>query len=170
VVEHYLDEVGSLPAYLQAERVIQAGSVFEELTFLSVLMRLPGQNSVVYVGAPQAFYKRDAAEEIVFSALSGQPIDGPVRFLGTYQGDVFIGRADKAVFEESTHRLRLDQVEIVFQGLRQRTAFVAISEDRMIPIGKLERMPDAPALTAALGALPNPLVLPPIRKKGQTLK
>ncbi len=163
VVVHMWDEAGGLPAYMQAERVTQEGSVFEELTFLTVLMRLPGQGGVVYVSAPCALYKRDAAEEIVLSALPDKPIDGPVRFLGTYQGDVIIGRAEKAVFEEKTHRMRLDNVEIVFQGLRQRTAFVKMGEDRIIPIGKLERLPDAPALTAAMGALPKPLVLPPLR-------
>jgi hypothetical protein len=170
VVVHWWDEQGGLPAYMQAEQVKQQGSIFEELEFITVLMRLPGQGGVVYVSAPCAHYQRNAAEEVVLSALKDQPIDGPVRFLGTHDGDVFIGRADRAVFEESTHRMRLDQVEIIFQGLRERTAFVAISEQRDIPYGKLERMNDAPALTAALGALPSPLLLPPIRIAGEKPK
>jgi hypothetical protein len=170
VVVHWWDEQGGLPAYLQAERVKQQGSVFEELEFITVLMRLPGQGGVVYVSAPRAHYQRDAAEEVVLSALKDQPVDGPVRFLGLYQGDVFVGRADKAVFEETTHRMRLDNVEIIYQGLRERTAFVAISEEKNIPYGKLERMSDAPALTAALGALPMPLVLPPVRLAGEKPK
>jgi hypothetical protein len=167
VVVHWWDEQGGLPAYLQAERVMQKGSKFEELEFITVLMRLPGRGGVVYVSAPRAHYQRDAKEEVVLSALKDQPVDGPVRFLGTFDGDVFIGRADRAVFEETTRRMRLENVEMVYQGLRERTTYVEIGEEREIPYGKLERMSNAPALTAALGALPSPLVLPPVRIAGE---
>jgi hypothetical protein len=167
VVVHWWDEGGGLPAYLQADRVVQEGAVFESLEFRTVLMRLPGADGVVYVTAPRAIYQKGAAEEVQLDALPDQPVDGPVRFIGQWNGEVFMGRANRAVFEEKTHRMRLDQVEIAIQGLRQRAAWAAVTQDRMLPVGRLDRMPDASALTAALAALPAPLVLPPIRPPGR---
>jgi hypothetical protein len=55
-------------------------------------------------------------------------------------------------------------VEIAARGLHQRTAWAAITQSQSVPFGELVRLPDAPALTAALAALPSPLVLPPMRQ------
>lgn len=165
VVVHWWDEkkVGP-PAYLQAEKVAQGDAEFGRLEFSAVMMRLPGEDGAVYVTAPLAVYDRGATEEITLGADPQRPVDGPVRFMGLWNGDFFIGRAAKGIFEEKSHRMRLEQVEIVARGVRQRTAWAAITQNQTVPFGELVRLPDAPALTAALAALPSPLVLPPIRQ------
>ncbi len=166
VVMHWWDEKRpGPPAYMQAERLAQGDAEFKSLEFSSVLMRLPGEDGVVYVTAPRASYDRGAANEILLGALPDRPVDGPVRFIGTWNGDLFMGRATQAVFEEASHRMRLDEVEITTRGLRQRTAWAAITRTQSVPFGALIRLPDAPALTAALAALPTPLVLPPMRQE-----
>jgi hypothetical protein len=165
VVVHWWDEKkAGPPAYLQAESVAQADMEFGKLDFSGVMMRLPGDDGVVYVFAPRAVYDRGAADEIILGADPQRPVDGPVRFIGVWNGDLFMGRAARAVFEEAKHRMRLDQVEIAAKGLRQRTAWAAITQNQSVPFGELVRLPDAPALTAALAALPSPLVLPPMRQ------
>jgi hypothetical protein len=165
VVVHWWDEKkAGPPAYLQAEKVVQGDAEFGRLEFSAVMMRLPGEDGVVYVTAPLAVYDRGAKEEITLGADPQRPVDGPVRFVGLWNGDFFIGRAANGIFEEKSHRMRLEQVEIVSNGVRQRTAWAAITQSQTIPFGELLRLPDAPALTAALAALPSPLVLPPIRQ------
>lgn len=165
VVVHWWDEKkGGAPAYLQAEKVSQKDAEFGRLEFSGVMMRLPGEGGAVYVTAPLATYDRGAAEEITLGADPQRPVDGPVRFIGLWDGDFFVGRAARGVFEEKTHRMRLEQVEIVAKGVRQRTAWAAITQAQSIPFGELVRLPDAPSVTAALAALPSPLVLPPMRK------
>lgn len=165
VVVHWWDEQRrGPPAYLQAERVEQGDAEFARLTFRTVMMRLPGTDAVAYVNAPHAVYERGAQDEIVLGAAPQQPVDGPVRFLGTWGGTVFMGRAARAVFDEATHRMRLDEVELVGDGVRQRTAYAAISTSQPVLFGELVRLRDAPALTTALAALPAPLVLPPLRQ------
>jgi hypothetical protein len=165
VVVHWWDEKkAGPPAYLQAEKVAQGDAEFGKLEFSTVMMRLPGADGVVYVSAPRALYDRGAQEEIILGTDPTRPIDGPVRFMGVWNGDLFMGRAAKGVFEEASHRMRLEQVEIASNGLRQRTAWAAITQSQSVPFGELVRLPDAPALTAALAALPSPLVLPPMRQ------
>lgn len=165
VVVHWWDEKKpGPPAYLQAEKVAQGDAEFGKLEFSTVMMRLPGEDGVVYVSAPRAQYDRGAKEEIILGADPARPLDGPVRFIGVWNGDLFMGRAAKGVFEEASHRMRLEQVEIASNGLRQRTAWAAITQSQSVPFGELVRLPDGPALTAALAALPAPLVLPPVRQ------
>lgn len=165
VVVHWWDEKkGGPPAYLQAEKVSQKDAEFGSLEFSQVMMRLPGEGGAVYVMAPLATYNRGAAEEITLGADPQRPVDGPVRFIGLWDGDFFVGRAAKGVFEEKTNRMRLEQVEIIAKGVRQRTAWAAITQTQSIPFGELVRLPDAPSVTAALAALPSPLVLPPMRQ------
>jgi hypothetical protein len=165
VVVHWWDEKKpGPPAYLQAEKVAQNDAEFGQLEFSTVMMRLPGEDGVVYVSAPLAQYDRGAKEEIILGADPDRPLDGPVRFIGVWNGDLFMGRAAKGVFEEANHRMRLEQVEIATNGLRQRTAWAAITQNQSVPFGELVRLPDAPALSAALAALPSPLVLPPVRQ------
>ena len=166
VVMHWWDEKKAMsPAYMQAERLVQSDAEFKKMEFTAVMMRLPGEHGVVYVIAPQATYERGAANEIQLGPLTDRPVDGPVRFFGTWNGDLFMGRAAQAVFEEATHRMRLDQVEICASGLRQRADWVAITQEQAVPFGQLTRLSDAPALTAAMAALPSPLVFPPIRNE-----
>jgi hypothetical protein len=165
VVVHWWDEKkAGPPAYLQAESVQQGDAEFGKLAFSQVMMRLPGEDGVVYVTAPRAVYDRGSKEEIILGADPERPVDGPVRFMGLWNGDFFIGRAAKGVFEEKTHRMRLEQVEIIAKGVRQRTAWAAITQNQSVPFGELVRLPDSPAITAALAALPSPLELPPIRQ------
>lgn len=189
VVMHWWDEKNPAPpAYLQAQRVAQLDAKFGKLEFSGVMMRLPGSDGVVYVTAPYAVYQKPEPTEeassasahkatttpppegspekngIVMGADPKQPIDGPVRFIGVWSGELIMGRAAQAVFEGTERRMRLDQVEFTVKGLRQRTAWAAITQHQTIPFGELLRMPDAPALTAALAALPSPLVLPPMRQ------
>jgi hypothetical protein len=165
VVVHWWDEKkAGPPAYLQADSVAQADMEFGKLDFSGVMMRLPGEDGVVYVYAPRALYDRGAKDEVILGADPQRPVDGPVRFIGVWNGDPFMGRAAQAVFEEAKHRMRLDQVEITAKGLHQRTAWAAITQSQSVPFGELVRLPDAPALTAALAALPSPLVLPPMRQ------
>lgn len=165
VVVHWWDEKKQgPPAYLQAEKVAQNDAEFGKLEFSTVMMRLPGEDGVVYVSAPRAQYDRGATEEIILGADPSRPLDGPVRFIGVWNGDLFMGRAAKGVFEEASHRMRLEQVEIAANGLRQRTAWAAITQSQSVPFGELVRLPDAPVITAAFAALPSPLVLPPIRQ------
>ncbi len=165
VVVHWWDEKkAGPPAYLQADRVAQGDAEFGKLEFSNVLMRLPGEDGVVYVSAPQATYDRAAKEAIILRADPEHPVDGPVRFIGVWGGDVFMGRAAKGVFEESQHRMRLEEVEFTAKGLRQRTAWVALTQNQSVPFGEVTRLSDAPSLTAALAALPVPLVLPPMRQ------
>jgi hypothetical protein len=192
---HWWDEkTPAPPAYLQAQRVAQLDAKFGKLEFSGVMMRLPGSDGVVYVTAPYAFYQKPEAaadgslatpaptsaptsakdtnqenDRIIMGADPDQPVDGPVRFIGTWSGDAIMGRAAKAVFESAERRMRLDQVEFTVNGLRQRTEKAAITKAQSDPygelaFGELARMPDAPALTAALAALPSPLVLPPMRQ------
>ncbi len=164
VVMHWWDEKKATPpAYMQAERLLQSDAEFKKMEFTAVMMRLPGEHGVVYVFAPQATYERGAANEIQLGPLKNRPVDGPVRFFGTWNGDLFMGRAAQAVFEEATHRMRLDQVEICASGLRQRADWVAITREQSVPFGQLTRLSDAPALTAAMAALPSPVVFPPMR-------
>ena len=166
VVMHWWDEKKTTPpAYMQAERLVQSDAEFKKLEFTSVMMRLPGEHGVVYVLAPQATYERGAANEIQLGPLKDHPVDGPVRFFGTWNGDLFMGRAAQAVFEEATHRMRLDQVEMSANGLRQRIDWVAIAQDQAVPFGVVKRLSNAPALTAAMAALPSPLVFPPMRNE-----
>jgi hypothetical protein len=165
VVMHWWDESGGPPAYMQAQRLKQDGAVFQKLEFYEVMTRLPSQGGVAYITAPRAYYERGASEEIILSAVENTPSDGSVRLVGSWQGDLFMGRADKAVFEESTRRMRLDNVELIYQGLRQSTKFIALTEDRMIPFGTLQRLADSPALSAALAALPANMQFPPMRGK-----
>jgi hypothetical protein len=160
---------------------MQMDAKFGKLDFRGVMMRLPGSEGVIYVSAPYAIYQKPevapqpadqenvatvspAKDNIVLGADPAKPIDGPVRFIGTWAGEVIMGRAAQAVFEGTERRMRLDQVEFTGKGLRQRTAWVALTQDQTVPFGELVRMPDAPALTAALAALPSPLVLPPMRQ------
>jgi len=165
VVVHWWDETkAGPPAYLQADSVAQGDAEFGKLEFRGVLMRLPGQDGVVYVSAPWALYDRGAKDEIILGEEPGRPVDGPVRFIGVWNGDLFMGRAAKGVFEEASHRMRLEEVEFTTKGLRQRTAWAAITQSQSVPFGELTRLADAPALTAALAALPFPLVLPPMRQ------
>ena len=166
VVVHWWDEKkAGPPAYMQAERLVQGDPEFKKLEFSTVMMRLPGEDGVVYVTAPRASYDRGAVNEILLGAFKDRPVDGPVRFIGTWNGDLFMGRAARAVFEEASHRMRLDEVEICSKGLRQRTAWAAITRNQSVPFGELIRLPDAPALTSALAALPSPLVFPPMRNE-----
>ena len=166
VVMHWWDEKKTTPpAYMQAERLVQSDAEFKKMEFTSVMMRLPGEHGVVYVIAPQATYERGAANEIQLGPWKDRPVDGPVRFLGTWNGDFFMGRAAQAVFEEATHRMRLDQVEMSANGLRQRIEWVAIAQDQAVPFGEVKRLSDAPALSAAMAALPSPLVFPPMRNE-----
>ena len=166
VVMHWWDEKKTTPpAYMQAERLVQSDAEFKKLEFTSVMMRLPGEHGVVYVLAPQATYERGAANEIQLGSLKDRPVDGPVRFFGTWNGDLFMGRAAQAVFEEATHRMRLDHVEIFTGGLRQGFASVAIMQDQGPRSGAINHLSDAPALTAAMAALPSPLVFPPMRNE-----
>jgi hypothetical protein len=165
VVVHWWDEKkAGPPAYLQAESVQQGDAEFAKLEFRTVMMRLPGADGVIYVTAPRAVYDRGASEEIVLGADPQRPIDGPVRFVGQWDGEFFVGRAAQGVFEEKTHRMRLEQVEIIAKGVRQRTAWAAITQNQSVPFGELLRMPDAPAVSAALAALPSPMVFPPMRQ------
>ena len=107
---------------------------------------------------------RGAKEEIVLGADRDRPIDGPVRFVGVWNDSLFMGRAAKGVFEEASHRMLLEEVEISSNGVHQRTAWAAITQSQSVPFGELVRLSDAPALTAALAALPAPLALPPMRQ------
>jgi hypothetical protein len=165
VVVHWWDEKRpGPPAYLQAERLVQGDAEFKKLEFTTVMMRLPGDGGVVYVTAPYASYDRGAANQIQMGVAPGSQVDGPVRFIGTWNGDLLMGRADRAVFVEATHRMRLEAVEITSRGLRERTAWAEITREQTMPFGAVAHLPDAPALTAALAALPAPLVLPPVRR------
>jgi hypothetical protein len=165
VVVHWWDEKrAGPPAYLQAEKVAQQDAEFGKLEFSAVMMRLPGAEGAVYVTAPLARYDRGATEEITLGADPQRPVDGPVRFVGLWNGEFFMGRAAKGIFEEKTHRMRLDDVELVGSGVRQHFAWAAITQAQAVPYGGTKRLADAPALTAALAALPSPVVLPPIRQ------
>lgn len=165
VVVHWWDEKKpGPPAYLQAEKVAQGDAEFGKLEFSRVMMRLPGEQGVAYIVAPWARYDRGQADAIVMESEKERPMDGPVRFFGVWNEDVFIGRADRAVFEEAKHRMRLDQVEINVSGNRHRTAWAALSQDQPPAFGALAPLPAAPSITAALAALPVPLVLPPMRQ------
>jgi hypothetical protein len=188
VVMHWWDEKKpSPPAYLQAQRMAQLDAKFGALEFSDVMMRLPGRDGVVYVTAPYANYARPASTDklpttlaptkpaaspnsaplrdgIRMGAVPNQPIDGPVRFIGVWSDEVFIGRADQALFDENENRMRLNGVEFSASGNRHRTEWAALSQDQEPTFGPLASLPPAPAITAALAALPSPLVLPPIRR------
>lgn len=165
VVLHWWDEKkAGPPAYLQAESVQQNDAEFGKLDFSRVMMRLPNDSGVVYVIAPWASYNRGNADAIVMGAEKDRPLDGPVRFIGTWNNELFMGRAQGAVFEEAKRRMRLDHVEIIVSGSRQRTDWAALSQDQSPSFGPTEPLPMSPALTAALAALPAPLVFPPMRQ------
>lgn len=169
VVLHWWDAKGGPPAYLQAHDMKQQGAGFDKVDFTQVLMRLPSEGRAFYVTAPHARYDKLKTNSVTFDAGEDDagkphPIDGPVRFFGIDDGVPFIGRADIAIFDCKTQRLRLDVVEIVNQGLRQYIATVTLSRAG-VTTGKTDRLPDTPALTAAMAALPRPLDLPPISRK-----
>jgi hypothetical protein len=168
VVLHWWDAKGGPPAYLEAHDLKQQGSTFDHIEFTQVLMRLPSEGRVAYVTAPHATYNKGQAAAVVLDAGTdgaGNPrvMDGPVRFLGSTDGVPFIGRADVAVFDHDTQGLRLDNVEIVYEGLRQYTTSATLNR-KQLDTKKLNPLPSVPALTAAMAALPRPLDLPPISR------
>jgi hypothetical protein len=165
VVVHWWDEKKpGPPAYLQAEKVVQSDAEFGRLEFSTVLMRLPGDEGVIYVSAPLAVYDRGAKEEIILGAQPDRPVDGPVRFIGVWNDNLFMGRAAKGTFDEANHQMRLEDVEINSDGVRQHLKWAALDQKRQVPYGGTERLADAPGVVAALAALPAPLVLPPLRQ------
>ncbi|HEX3134694.1 MAG TPA: hypothetical protein VHX44_14080, partial [Planctomycetota bacterium] len=77
VVVHWWDEKkAGPPAYLQADSVAQADMEFGKLDFSGVMMRLPGDEGVVYVYAPRALYDRGAKDEVILGADPQRPVDG----------------------------------------------------------------------------------------------
>jgi hypothetical protein len=144
--------------------VAQLDAKFGKLEFSEVMMRLPGSDGVVYVTAPYAEFNRAATEEIILGTHKDRPVDGPVRFIGRWNGDLFMGRAQRGKFIETGREMSLHDVEIVGSGARQHVVWVAINQVGELPYGGTKRLTDVPALTAALAALPVQLALPPMRQ------
>ncbi len=159
VVVHAWDRPGEAPARIEARHIEQKDSTFRVLLLEQVMMRLPKSDGVVYLSAPKGSYDADSATAIVLTGRSSDD-DGPVRFNGVWRGKLFLGRAAKASFDQRSRTMHLDTVEIASEGLCQWTETADINEGSSISYGKTLRKPDAPAVFAALAALPQAMALP----------
>lgn len=146
------------PTLLRAERVVQQDNKFHRLLFTPVLMRVPKGNGVVYIAADHAIYDRDAVTAIELSE--------PVHFSGQWRGQLFSGRAQHASVDPKNRSMHLREVELVYEGGCQRTVDALVHQDA-VPFGHFERLPDTPAVIAALAAVPQPLVLPEFGPDGK---
>lgn len=128
-----------------------------------VLLRVPHERGVVFLAASRAMYGAGLGG---VKPASGRvlPVEfaPPVHVSGVLDGEPLAGVAQQVRIEPSSQQLELRQVELVHRGgwLRAPVAVVA-HESRHVSTPEGQEIVNAhPALTAALAALPRPLVFP----------
>jgi hypothetical protein len=143
------DRPGAEPTVLVAGQARQVAGV-DELQLAPLILRRPGSGGVVYVHAPQAG----------LGGPAGLALSGPIQLSGVWNGQPFAGIAAQATMPPGAHTVALTDVAMVRAGQIATTPRLDIGEDSAEAAGVFLVRPGAPALTAALAALPLDLPTP----------
>ena len=140
---------GSEPTTMIAGQARQVAGV-DQLQLDPLVLRRPGAGGVVYVHAPQAG----------LGGPEGLTLSGPIQLSGIWNGEPFAGIAAGATMPPGARTVALTSVAIVRAGQIATTPRLDIGEDTAEAAGVFLVRPGAPALTAALAALPPDLPTP----------
>ena len=176
---------GEPPAIIQCQQLLDQGGFFEHMQFQDLTVRRPfpeasGDTShhagVLVLTSPQGTYDRQTHDATL-------ALDGPVRFSGEIQGEPLVGAAAHGTVQRAQNSLELQgeagaealqdperQVMILFHGQVMRswryliTTLAAGTPQQHVDIDSSpypsSMADEAPAVAAALAALPRPLILP----------
>jgi hypothetical protein len=139
------------PAVLRAGTARQTAGV-DELTLEPLIMRRLTATGVAYVHAPRA----------AVGGPEGLVLEGPVFLTGVYAGQPFTGVATKATLPPGARAVALSDVHLARAGSVTTTPRLDLGEARAETAGPFLHRPGAPALTAALAAIPPDVPLPPL--------
>jgi hypothetical protein len=158
IVFHVWGDPGEQPTVILTDTLIQEGNYFDHLIMNPVIIRHPFQDGLVYIQAPRGDYDANGPDTIVFT--------GPVRLSGTLQGEPMIGLAAKAVMRRVDQRMELTQVELLSHGSIATTQRMFIDRAGRADTRpyRFEKVPGPAAVSAALAALPHPMVFPEIKE------
>jgi hypothetical protein len=142
------------PTVVRADAVRQTSSGFDDLEMLPVLIRRPVSDGVLWVHAPSGTFKAaakaadgDRAQEIALA--------GPVHFTGILGGIPVSGCASDAAVPRGGSHLELHDIQFVRGGSLLTAPRAELVEGAIRADGPVRIGPGAPALTAALAALPS---------------
>lgn len=146
---------GALPTVIRADAVRQTTSGFDDLEMVPVLIRHPLTDGVLWVHAPSGIFKAATA---AIAGGSGREqeiaLTGPVHFTGFLGGLPLSGYATSAQVPRGGSNLELSDLQLVRGGSLMTTPRATIADGAISADGPVRIGPGAPALTAALGAIP----------------
>jgi hypothetical protein len=146
------------PITVWAQTVTQRDKEFKQLDLKPVLVRMPFKDKIIYISAPKAVYNAGSRNAV--------QLDGPVIMFGTEGDNCIAGRADRALVDPEERTAELMYGEVISGGYiyeaGKRILFNQNTRKFSEGDNKFTRAPAV--VTAALAALPQPMVLPELHK------
>ncbi|MBA3709172.1 MAG: hypothetical protein H0W83_10185 [Planctomycetes bacterium] len=169
IVFHLWGQPGMPPTVFRTDDLTQEGSRFDHLVMRPVEIRRPFEEGIVFIHSPKGQYSSPKAEAGSTAAENTIQLDGPVRIAGSWRGEPVVGLAQSAVMRRSQLRSdrRLDMTDVVLLTRGSLGTYRTLSFDEEGHMGFTtyhQEPKQSPALSAALAALPHPLVFPEFRE------
>jgi len=138
------------PTVITTQRLAETGKRFAALDLEPVHLRHPIEGGVLWLEAPHGAFDRSA------QATNRLACPGPIAIHGWVQGRPVCGAASHAQVQAGGRALELTDMVLVQAGRLTTTPLAALAQGRGRASGPFLVRPGAPAVLAALAAIPDP--------------
>jgi hypothetical protein len=137
------------PTVITTQRLAETGKRFAALDLEPVLLRHPIEGGMLWLEAPHGAFDRSA------HATNRLACPGPIAIHGWVQGRPVVGAASQAHVQAGGRELELTDLALVQNGRLTTTPLAALAQGRGRAAGPFQVRPGAPAVLAALAAVPD---------------